>query len=328
MQRINRRRFLALSGGALAFAGLAPRATRAASVTLTEADIVLQTATGNIYGTLALPAAAKGAVPAVLLIAGSGPTDRNGNGGGVQPDTLRLIAQGLAARGVASVRYDKRFIGASASKTMREQDLRFNMYFEDAAAWIALMRNDSRFSRVIVAGHSEGALLGTIAAERGGVAALVTLDGAGRPAATILREQLQNSPPAIVARANDIQAQLQAGKLYTGPIPEALQPFFRPSIQPYLISWYKYDPAVELGKVHAPVTIVQGTADIQVSMADAQALKRGNPSAKLVIVQGMNHVLKHAPDTSTRVAILAGYMNSSLPVEPQVLDALASAAGA
>lgn len=100
---------------------------------------------------------------------------------------------------------------------------------------------------------------------------------------------------------------------------------FRPSVQPYIISYMKFDPAKEIAKLSLPVTIVQGTADVQVTMDDAKALKGGDPNAKLVVVQGMNHVLKHAPDTSSQAAVAAGYDNPSLQIEPQVVDAVVSA---
>jgi pimeloyl-ACP methyl ester carboxylesterase len=299
-----------------------------AATAFTESDITLQTPTGNIFGTLALPSV-NGPVPVVLLISGSGPTDRDGNSALLpgKVDTLKELAVALAQRGIASVRYDKRGIAASAAALTSEKDVRFDTYVGDAEAWIAMLHADPRFSKIIVAGHSEGSLIGMIASQRGNVAAFVSLEGAGRPAYTVLREQLKPGlSPALLAQMDAITAQLRAGSLYTGSVPPELQALFRPSIQPYLVSWFKYDPAVELGKLTVPATIVQGTADVQVSMADAQALKRGDPGATFVVVQGMNHVLKIAPDISSRSAILAGYVDPKLQVAAQVIDAVASAA--
>jgi len=322
MQKIKRRKFLALAAGTVAASAL-PLGVFAA-----ETSIALQTATGTIAGTLLLPARGK-SVPVVLLIAGSGPTDRDGNSVMLpgKNNALKLLAGALAARGIASVRYDKRGIGASAAAMTAEKDLRFDTYVDDAAGWIKLLRANPRFTKIVVAGHSEGALIGAIAAERGGVAAYVSLEGAGRPADTVIREQLRPAlAPAMLAQADAILAQLKAGKLYSGDVPAGLENLFRPSVQPYLISWFKYDPALEVGKLHIPVTIVEGTADVQVTMADAEALKSASPSAKLVVVQGMDHVLKYAPDTSSNAAILAAYSNPDLPVARQVIDAVASAA--
>jgi pimeloyl-ACP methyl ester carboxylesterase len=322
MQKIKRHKFLALTGGAIA-ASAFPLPAYAA-----ESNLTLQTATGAIFGTLTVPAGAK-SVPVVLLIAGSGPTDRDGNSPSPtdKPGTLKLLAASLAKRGIASLRYDKRGIAASAAAMTAEKDIRFDTYVDDAASWVTLLARDPRFGRVTVAGHSEGSLIGMIAARRGKVASFVSLEGAGHPADAIIHEQLRSAfPPEILARADAILAQLKAGEIYTGAVPAGLENLFRGSLQPYLISWFKYDPAVEVGKLRIPVTIVQGTADVQVTMADAEALKSGSPSAKLDVVQGMNHVLKIAPDVASQAAILAGYANPNLPVAPQVIDAVASAA--
>ncbi len=234
--------------------------------------------------------------------------------------------QALAKDGVASVRYDKRGVGESAAAAPPESQLRFGSYVDDAVAWLNLLRTDKRFSKTTIAGHSEGALIGTIAAQRVPVHALVLLEGAGRPAPVVLREQLKSKLPSdLYAQADAAIAQLEAGRLVPDP-PAELLALFRPSVQPYLISWFKYDPAVEIAKVHAPVTIVQGTADIQVTMADANALQRGAPSAKLVVIDGMNHILKYYPDTSSLQAALKGYSDPSLPIDPRLVTAVEQAA--
>lgn len=287
-------------------------------------DISLQTATGTIYGTLTLPA--KLPAPVVLIVAGSGPVDRNGNAGTMlRTNAYEELAAALAQRGVASVRYDKRGVGASAKAAPAESDVRIDTYANDVAAWIRQLSADKRFSRTIVAGHSEGSLLGILALQRAKGDAFVSLEGAGRPAGVILDEQLKrNLPAALDAKAEAVVAQLEQGKTVADTPPE-LAALFRPSVQPYLISYMKYDPAKEIAKLTVPVTIVQGTADVQVTMDDANALKRGAPNAKLVVVQGMDHVLKHAPDTS-QAGVAAAYGNPSLPIEPQVVDAVAAAA--
>jgi uncharacterized protein len=296
-----------------------PRVTRAA-----ETDIALRTSTGTIYGTLSMPDAA-GTFPVVLIIAGSGPTDRDGNNGPVKAGTYALLASALAKRQVASVRYDKRGVGASRAAAPAEQNLRFETYANDVVAWLRRLRADKRFSKLVVAGHSEGSLLGLLAIQQANVDAFVSLEGAGRPAPTVLREQLKSKvSPDLYVQCDAIIAQLEEGHTFMNP-PQELDALFRPSVQPYLISWFRYDPAAEIAKLRIPATIVQGTADVQVTMDDANALKQGDPSAKLVVVQGMNHMLKHAPDTSTQAAILSGYTDASLPVEPQAVDAVASA---
>jgi alpha-beta hydrolase superfamily lysophospholipase len=314
---MRRSAFLGAAGGALAMTVLRSPADA------DEAEIVLSTATGNIVGTL-LPAATTPA-PVVLIVAGSGPTDRNGNSGLLQGNPYRLLATALAARGIASVRYDKRGVGASLAAATSELDLRFDIYVNDTADWLRLLRANRRFSHLGLAGHSEGSLIGMIAVQRAAADTFVSLAGVGRALPVVLREQLKaRLSPELYAQADTMIAQLEAGQTVADP-PAELAQLFRPSVQPYVISMFKYDPALELAKVRIPVTIVQGTADVQVSLADAQALKRADPSALLDVVDGMNHVLKYAPDTSSQAAILKGYEDPALPVDPHVVDAIAAA---
>lgn len=291
-----------------------------------ESDYRLASATGTIEGTLYEVPATKASV--VLIIAGSGPTDRNCNSPafGMQTDAYKLLAAELARRGVASLRYDKRGVGASVAAMASEKHLRFETYVDDAAALIEQLAADSRFTKVAVAGHSEGSLIGMLAAQGAPADAFVSLEGGGRPIEAILREQLKSKlTPELYAKADAIISSLQDDKTVT-EIPDDLAVLFRPSVQPYLISWLKYDPAVEIAKLRIPIVVVQGTADVQTTMIDAQALHVAAPSSKLVVVEGMNHVLKRAPDVSSQTAILRGYADPSLPVDHHVTDAIAAAA--
>jgi len=291
-----------------------------------QSSYKLETATGTIDGTLEVSALQRS--PVVLIVAGSGPTDRNGNqlAVGLHDDAYGLMAADLEQRNVASLRYDKRGVGASAAAMTSERDLTFETYVDDAAAWVSQLRESGRFAKIAVAGHSEGSLIGMLAVEKAGADAFVSLEGAGRPITSVLREQLKPKlSPQLYAQADAIITSLQNGKIVSD-VPAELMLLFRPSVQPYLISWFKYDPAIEIAKLRVPVTIVQGTADVQVTTSDAEALHRAAPASRLVIVQGMNHVLKYAPDISSQEAILKGYQDPSLPVAPQVVDAIVSAA--
>lgn len=262
--------------------------------------------------------------PAVLLISGSGPTDRNGNTVGLPGpnNSLQLLAEALAERGIASVRYDKRGLGGSRAALTSEAELRFDMLADDAAAWVQRMRLDPRLSTITVAGHSEGSLLGLLATQRANADAFVSLEGAGRSASAVIHEQLASRAPApLAAQADSIMAELDAGRTVDS-VPPALLALFRPSVQPYLISWFRHDPAKELAKLQVPVLVVQGTTDIQVSQQDARLLAAADPRAKLVVVDGMNHVLKLVPSDMNQQ--LKSYSDPSLPVAPQVVSAVAS----
>jgi pimeloyl-ACP methyl ester carboxylesterase len=286
-----------------------------------DQPIALETAGGAVAGTLRLPAGA-GKVPVVLIIAGSGPTDRDGNSAMIpgRNDSLRMLAEALAQAGFASVRYDKRGIGASKAAALDEAQLRFDTYVEDAAAWIAKLKADPRFSSVAVIGHSEGALIGMLAAERTGASAYVSLAGVAEGPGALLRKQLAGKlPPPLAADNERILGALEQGR-QDAEVPPALAVFYRPSIQPYLISWMRYVPSAHIAALRMPVLIVQGTTDIQVGVEQAQALKAARRDAVLAVIPGMNHVLKDVPlDPQHPVA---SYGDPSLPLHPQLAPAI------
>ena len=280
--------------------------------------VVLRTATGPIYGTLEL-SSCKSKCPVAIIIAGSGPTDRDGNSAALpgKNNSLKMLAEALAANGIASIRYDKRGIAESAKSMQSEDSIRFTDYVRDAGEWIDFARKDPRFASVIVVGHSEGSLIGIIAAQTHSVDKFVSLAGTGRPAGTVILEQLSGQlPPDLMASAEGVVRALNAGKV-PDSVPPVLYSLFRPSVVPYLISWMKYDPAAEIAKLKIPSLVVQGTTDIQVSRTDANLLAAANPMAKLVVIEGMNHVFKDAP--SDRAAQISAYSNPNLPLNAQLV---------
>lgn len=287
-----------------------------------ESNMRLETSTGTLHGTLLLPTGVRTPLPVALIIAGSGPTDRDGNSPMLpgKNNSLRMVAEALATSGVASLRTDKRGIGASVGAMTSESSLLFTTYVDDAAAWVAQLAADPRFSRVIIVGHSEGSLLGIMAAQRGKVAGVVSLAGAGRPIAEVLDEQLSRNlgAGALLEESRRIIAALSAGKP-VGMVPAELQVLFRPSVQPYLRSWLPIDPAVEIAKLDVPVLVVQGSTDIQAAVSDAERLAKHARRGTLVMVDGMNHVLKEVRDPSKQ---MASYGDPSLPLHPELVRAL------
>lgn len=289
----------------------------------TETPVTVPIQNGQLAGTLMLPDG-KGPFPVALIIAGSGPTDRNGNSAMLKTDAYKKLAEGLAERGIATLRYDKRGIGESHVK-QAESEVRFDDFVNDALALTAFLERDKRFNSVSIIGHSEGSLIGMVAAERDPhIHAFVSLEGAGRNLATIIDQQIRanpNNPPQIVKEVESINASLLAGKTVPNPNP-MLAALFRPSVQPYLISEYKYDPAKEIARLKIPVLIVQGTHDIQVDSEDAQALAAADPKAKLVVIDGMNHILVDAP--ADRAQNIATYGNPSLPLNMKLIPTIAA----
>ncbi len=287
-------------------------------------ELVLATPNGNLSSTLELPNGS-GPFPVVLMIAGSGPTDRNGNNAsGLQTNAYKLLAEGLAKNNVASLRFDKRGIGKSSSAATSEASLRFETYVNDAVAWLELLGKDSRFSKRFVIGHSEGSLIGMLAAQKTRIDGFISIAGAGRSIDEILLEQLAAQLPADqLEETRRILGELKAGRSIAHPEEklgaQLAAILFRPSVQPYLISWLKYDPALELAKLKTSSLIIQGTTDVQVSLKDAERLASAI-SQKPVLIGGMNHVFKNA--TLEPASQNPTYTNPDLPLVPNLLEVI------
>ena len=275
-------------------------------------EVSIEVAGGTLHGTLLEPAHST-TVGVALIISGSGPTDRDTNSRGLRNDALKLLAEGLLAHGIGSLRYDKRGVGASASAMADEREMVIETYVDDAKEWHDFLAAKSNLGARFIIGHSEGALIGILAAQDSDVSAFVSLAGLGSQPIDVLRRQLDDAPLTSVVRdeALSILDTIASGK-EVDPVRPELRPLFRPSVQPYLRSWFRYDPAAELAKLAAPALIVQGTTDIQIGFADAQRLANASAMAQLKIIDGMNHVLKIAP--RSRAENIAAYNNPDLPL--------------
>ena len=248
---------------------------------------------GTLSGTLFTPRGiTKPSV--VLIIAGSGPTDRNGNSTMIKGknNSLLQLADSLANYGIASLRYDKKGVGKSQIRGLKEESMRFDDGANDALACINWLR-EKGFKKIYIAGHSEGSLVGLVAAQQTKLKGFISLAGAGRPIDQVLREQINNGggPDSIKLLANRYLDTLLAGQRIAKPNP-LLFSIFRPSVQPYMISWLRYDPGKLLQTLRCPVLLVQGNKDIQVQVADALLLKKAKPSARLAVLENMNHIFK------------------------------------
>ncbi len=295
----------------------------AAAAGFKEEPSLIPIGDGHLMGTLTVPDS-NGAVPVALIIAGSGPTDRDGNSPMLKTDAYKKLAAGLAAAGIATLRYDKRGTGQSLLVGESEGQLTIDDYVDDALAAASELENDGRFSRVFIIGHSEGSLIGTLAAQKDPkIRGFVSLEGPGRNLATIIDEQIRSMPgvtPDITSEVDSINASLLAGKTVPNPDPK-LAALFRPSVQPYLISEYRFDPAKELAKLTIPVLIVHGSTDIQVSPTDASLLAAADPKARVANIDGMNHILVNAP--ADRAANIATYSQPALPLSPTLVSTIA-----
>lgn len=293
-----------------------------AVVASASVPVTLSTDTGEIHGTLSVPDNASRT--AVLIIAGSGPTDRNGNSSvtGIATNTYKMLADSLAARGYASLRYDKRGIAASVAAGADESQLTFDAYIDDAAAWAEWLASNERFNRVVLAGHSEGGLIALVAAKRSDkVVAVVTLAGVGESIDATLRRQLGTQPEPYRSECMRIIDELKAGRTVSDPMPE-LAALFRPSVQPFLISQMRYEPSNEARTLSQPLLVVQGTTDIQINLNDAIKLSTVNPRTRLAIVSEMNHVLKPCASLDQQAQMMT-YINDTLPLAPTLVATIA-----
>jgi pimeloyl-ACP methyl ester carboxylesterase len=279
---------------------------------------------GPLKGTMVSPAAT---APVVLIIPGSGPTDRDGNNPmGVKASTYRLLAEGLAKQGIASVRIDKRGMFGSAAAVPDANAVTVEDYASDVRAWVASIRERTGRKCVWVAGHSEGGLVALAAGRNAAdICGLILISAPGRPMAEVMRAQLQaNSANAPVLKdALSAIDKLEAGQTVdVSSFHPALQTLFAPQVQKFLISLFSFDPADLLRRETKPVLILQGDNDLQVGADDARRLAAARPSAKLILLPKVNHTLKEVP-AGDRAANMAAYADPSLPLAPGVVEAIA-----
>ncbi len=289
-------------------------------------DIQVETAgpDGPLRGTLLLPSVDE--APVVLIIPGSGPTDRDGNNAlGVKASTYRLLAEELARRGIASARVDKRGMFASAEAVVDPNAVTLDDYARDVRAWIATIREHTGRDCIWLLGHSEGGTVALLAAvDDDRVCGVIAVATPGRPYGDVIREQLRANPDSapILDEAFAALARLEAGeRVDTTGMHPALLSLFANEIQGFVINLLSHDPAALIANLDVPVLVLQGTRDIQVTPADAERLGAANKSAVVVLLDDTNHVLKTVT-SANRSANLATYADPDLPLAPGVIPAL------
>lgn len=269
-----------------------------------------------IKGTVYLPLKQNKKTNLVLLIAGSGPTDRDGNQKGITNNSLKYVSEELAKNDIAVFSYDKRILAQMKAGTVNEATLTFDDFITDATAVLLFFKNQKKYNKIIIAGHSEGSLIGMIAAN-GKADAFISLAGAGRTIDTVLVEQIAKQAPYLKEEVQDNLNILKSGKTFELKNP-MLASIFRESVQPYMISWIKYNPQIEIAKLQIPVLIVNGTKDLQVAVHDAELLKKAKPEAELVLIENMNHIFKEIKGDDTEN--IQSYSNPDAPIAPKLTN--------
>lgn len=288
-------------------------------------DLHLPGPRGELAGTLVAPA---GSRAAVLIIPGSGPTDRDGdNPLGVRARPYALLADALARERVSTLRTDKRGLFASRQAIADPNAVTIDDYVDDTLAWARLLRERTGARCVWLLGHSEGGLIALAAAARhpDTLCGVVLVATAGRPLAETIKTQLRANPanaPLLDTADRALDALAAGRRVDTAGLPAPLAALFHPSIQGFLISAFARDPAQLIARIDKPVLIVQGARDLQVGVDDARALQRAQPSAALAVFADVNHVLK-AVHTDDRAANLATYAAPDLPLAPDLAETIA-----
>ncbi|HEX6836195.1 MAG TPA: alpha/beta fold hydrolase [Polyangia bacterium] len=303
-------------------AATAPPVRRAPPAGVVEQPFEIDNRSAKIAGVLWLPATRSGPVPVVIIIAGSGPVDRDGNSGGIlRSDAYRQLAEALAKKGVATIRYDKRGVGQSTFAG-KLADLGFDDFVSDAAALVAMARVNDKLSGVYLFGHSEGSLVALEVASTSKVDGIISAAGAGRVVADLMREQLGRQLSDDDMKDFDAQvAALKAGKPLAPKTPN-LQRLLDPSLTKFLKGMLLTDPKPLAATYKGKLTVLQGDNDIQVTVdKDARPLAAAHAGAKLVVLKDVSHLLKH---DAHKGQDQPSYRDPSLPLDPNVVDAVMS----
>jgi alpha-beta hydrolase superfamily lysophospholipase len=258
--------------------------------------------------------------PVALLIAGSGSTDHDGNGPQAKPATLKKLAEQLAERKIATLRYDKRGAGGWKPEFGKPEDFRFKDYVDDAISLVTYLRSSGKFGRVVVIGHSEGGLVAILAARQVQIDRLVLLVTAARRQGDLLKAQLarRQIPPDVLDPILKAIDSIMEGQIVDPP-PRGLS--IAPSMQPSLASAFTIDPVDPLKSIEKPTLIVGGGRDLQVARLDFAALSAASPLAKTLWVPEMNHVLVDVTDDGDN---LAAYNQPERALDAAMLDTVAA----
>jgi len=289
---------------------------------------------GSLAGTLTLPAgdrAIPDGTPVILIVPGSGPTDRDGNSPlGIAAVPYALLAEALAEQGIPSLRIDKRGMFGSADAIPDPNDVTITAYGDDILVWTKAIRErlptgGGGTRCVVPLGHSEGGLIALAAiAPLPEPCGLILVSTPGRPLGTVLREQLHANPAnaRVLNEADEAIMSLERGeRLDTKALNPALQPLFAPQIQGFLIDAFSYDPAILARETRVPILVVQGLRDLQVGEADARRIAQAAPEATLSLVSDVNHVLK-VVSSDDIAANFAAYADSDLPIARDIVEAV------
>lgn len=257
-------------------------------IAVTYREVSIQLPNGQLSGSLSIPE--KPSFDLVIIVSGSGPTDRDGNSLYSNTFNLKILSDSLVRHGIATFRFDKRGIGKSIFPHLSEDAITIDTLVQDVVRWCEYHKNNKAVKGLYILGHSEGSLIGILTAQRSKIDGFVSVNGIGTSADQLLKKQLVNLPASLKSSAYQIVDSLKMGK-HPKEVNLQLMALFRPSVQPYLISWFKYNPNEELKKVKCTCSVIQGKNDTQIGLDEAYKLVAGAKGCSLLLVDGMSHLM-------------------------------------
>lgn len=283
-----------------------------------ENSLFIKTRTGKVYGKLIIPIE-NTPVPIVLLISDGGYTDGDGNSPTIKTNCLKKLADQLLQNNIASLRFDKRGVGDSKDSEVKEKEMRFEYYIEDVIDWISLLKKDKRFSQFIIIGHGEGSLIGMVAAQRFSIYSFISIAGSGLSGDEQMKEKVNKYTESGKKICYEVIDSLKNNK--TIPITDpTLNSMFRENVQPYLISWFQFNPQKEINKLTIPILILQGTEDNQTGPDDAILLHRSNNKSEYITIRNMNHYLKNGREDNPQT--LVSRRDPTIPILPELVKSI------
>jgi pimeloyl-ACP methyl ester carboxylesterase len=280
-----------------------------------------------LSGTLTLPDCSSTSAPSVLLAAGSGPIDRDSNHRRMRFDVTRQLASALAAEGIASLRYDKRGVGESPGD-WRAAGLYDNVDDLGRARDALAARPEVDPARIVLAGHSEGALLAAALAAREGapVAGVVLLSMSATPGEELLRWQARQIGPTLPAPVRallrlfrtDLEAKVAANHARVKATTTDVARLGGARVNArWLREFLAHDPRADLARLHVPVLALTGEKDLQVPAADLDVVAATVPGlVETHRVPDLTHTLRRQPGPASLRAYRAELRSA---VDPEVL---------
>lgn len=271
-----------------------------------------------IDGTLLLPPAENPKL--VIIIAGSGPTDRNGNSSMSRNNSLKFLAEGLANKGLAVFRYDKRSVKMLKNRDPNMSNIQFNDFITDAETVVNYFKRSEQFPEIHIVGHSQGSLIGMVIAQDT-AKSFTSLAGTGQPIDDVIVTQIALQQPGLDKSAATAFKELRERGSTTNYDP-ALASILGPQIQSFMLQWMQYNPAEEITRLDIPVLIVNGTKDLQTKESEAVLLKEAKPEASYKIIENMNHLFKKIEGNDLENQ--KSYGDPNLPVMPELIETISN----